>query len=454
MEKISRILCGGGEVMDRTHDTTGAGTSEPAEPHARAHILRGVQGPENTIVEVPATILLETPREAPMYNFQSLWRNIRERRNKLLPIFRTKTRERERGEGNKSSEELSSTLAPQKHDGDAVRSQISLQIVPMGTSLVPSSVSQVVHTSSKLASRSLTTGLTTEQIEPTTLDAERQVTGNAHDSRPDPKAALEQGTILIASRLPIQNSIERNSASTSTPPAPDSSQSFVPSPLQDPSQASWIGAAMVRAPKGEPQARNIFYDSGSTDNMITTALATSIGLEYRPILPDDLKVYGGANHSFIPKYYVELELKDDGHGIKEYTKVSFNVAKSLGGWTLLVGRTFMREHKLGLARVSDAQSLVLTAREASEGLYLLDYYYIDSQLMGFNRGKAKATTVDRRNQKEGENRSRLPEEWFDNGWVKYISQTPHRRFILYHCTIDWYHKHFEKQVNHSILFDV
>ncbi|EPE28548.1 hypothetical protein GLAREA_09669 [Glarea lozoyensis ATCC 20868] len=364
---ISGLLCGRGKVMNRTHNTTRARNSEQAEPHVRAHILHGVQGPENTIVEVPASMLLGSPREAPSYSIQSLSRYMRERRNKLPPIFRTRTTKREHGEGNKSSEELRSSLAPQKHDDNAMGSQKSLRSVTVETSLVPISSSQMVRHSQELAPRSLTKDLTTESNESATLLADPEVIGNSRNNRVDLRGALEQGTILIASRLPTQNAAQTNSASTSTAPsAPGSSKSFVPSPLRDPSQASWMGAAMVKAPKGEPQARHIFYDSGSTDNMITTALASSIGLEYRPILPKDLKVYGGANHSFIPKYYVQLELKDDGHGIKEYTKVSFNVADTLGGWSLLVGRTFMSEHNLGLARVSDPQSLVLTARAASK----------------------------------------------------------------------------------------
>jgi hypothetical protein len=73
-------------------------------------------------------------------------------------------------------------------------------------------------------------------------------------------------------------------------------------------------------------------------------------------------IYEGAHSRFTPLYYVTLELRDKGHGINDYTEVSFVVADTLACCGLLEGRMFIHRHNVSFPSLRDTQSLVLTAK--------------------------------------------------------------------------------------------
>ncbi|KAF4631015.1 hypothetical protein G7Y89_g7120 [Cudoniella acicularis] len=143
---------------------------------------------------------------------------------------------------------------------------------------------------------------------------------------------------------------------------------YTPTPLVDQSLEPWIGAAVIKNPAGGQISNKLFYDTGSTDNMVTQKFVDTYKIPLRPVLPDDLKVFEFAGkYEFIPRHYIELELKGDEHEIREFTKVSFYVVTGIGPWTLLVGRDFMHKHGLGLSSLKrSAGALVLAERPASK----------------------------------------------------------------------------------------
>jgi hypothetical protein len=394
----SRLLCGGTEA-ERSSDATEVETSTSAELPPRIQILLGVQTPENTFVEVPNTIV----SEAPSSNIQSLWASTQYHRKKISSIFKFRAKRKELVDDQSAFRDQASTAPPTKNDNGVVRHQPSAeQVITLETNLATASTN-MIHSSHILASDSSVTYSTSEENIPTVLLAEENMKNKERTRNDDTRlgnivAGATQGSetalqTSVASKPTKHPSILGSVSETSS--ALDGTQNFIPSPLQDPSEVSWIGAAQVRAPKGETKVLKIFYDSGSTDSMVTEDLVREGGFEPRPILPEDLKIYAGANSNFIPRYYIELELKDEEHGIEEYTKASFNIAQTLGGRPLLVGRTFMHKHRLGLSRVGGAESLVLTARSASKSMCLFTISKTeDGQLTKFNRGKAGAGRID------------------------------------------------------------
>jgi hypothetical protein len=347
--KISRILCGEGKPDGRGPDATDARNTRPAQQQTQGPILVGEQTPENTFVEVQNTQSSASIEQTPMSNIQSLWVYVLERRHKIPEILRSMAGRRPRVDDGDTNIDLPSSILTKRKDSEIPRPHSSVsQSIPLGRSsdedhtilLAERKVAdKQVHQSARSAS------------DDTFADSSDTVSHTQTESDP----SSQRGNIMNSAII------------SSAQPPPGNGQSIGPARCQE---VSWIGAAQIKTPTGESTARNMLYDGGSTDNMITKALANACGLELRPILPQDLKVYEGANHTFIPRYYVELELRDEGHGIKEYTSALFNVAESLGGYQLLAGREFMRQHRLGLASFAGAPHLfVLTAKAATKGTY-------------------------------------------------------------------------------------
>jgi hypothetical protein len=126
-------------------------------------------------------------------------------------------------------------------------------------------------------------------------------------------------------------------------------------------------AIMIRCPNGEQDSAKMFYDTMSTDNIVSRKFVEKYGFIERPFHPDDLKVYDTLVGAFAPTHYVEIELKDTERDIKEFTKVSFNVAESMNGIGLLAGREFMIKHGVSLNAKEGPGAFVVTSREADEG---------------------------------------------------------------------------------------
>jgi hypothetical protein len=347
--KISRILCGNGEL-----DATEARSPNPARRQTRERILLGIQTPENTFVHVQDMQPATADEQTPPLTIKGLWAYILDRNNKIPSLFRTKTRSRTPVGSNNTDIEMQSINSTQMvRNNEVPRPRTSMnRLAPLGTA------SREDNRTVLLAEEN------TARKEENRSDGNRS-SETVANAMPGSEPALQPDTGQIQSSLRVSNESLRSAPSVQSPQ--DNGQNFVPSTFHDLSQISWIGAADVRAPRGESKALTIFYDSGSTDNMITKKLAEACGFELRLILPDDLRIYEGANSKFIPKYYVELELRDEGRGIKEYSRASFYVADTLGCWELLAGSTFMYRHNLGLASLRHTQSLVLTAKSASKG---------------------------------------------------------------------------------------
>ena len=128
-------------------------------------------------------------------------------------------------------------------------------------------------------------------------------------------------------------------------------------------------AGMIQTPLGEHKPVKLFYDTGSSDPWASEAFVKKHGFELRSILPEDLIVYNVVGGTVvIPRFYVEIEVQDEHHEVNEFTKVSFNIAKSMGGKTLLLGRTFMNTHGVMLDASKEGPGLyVTTGRKASNG---------------------------------------------------------------------------------------
>jgi hypothetical protein len=351
--KMSEFLCGNGESDERVLGETNARSPRPAAQHAQEHILHGRQTPGNTLVEVHDTTLSATDTEAPALTIRSLRASVLNRLNKLPPIFRTGTRTLV--DTNSTNVHMQPITSSQHIDSEASRPRS-----PMDLPGLLETASKDDHRTILLAEENMT-----ERQEH--QSGEFRPTDTVADPVPAPETVSRPDADSNPSSQGANETTSRFVASAHS--APGNAQNYVPTTFHDLSQVSWIGAAEVKAPQGESRALKIFYDSGSTDNMITKALAIACGFELRLILPDDLRLYEGVNSKFIPRYYVELELRDEEHGIKEYTRASFYVADTLGCWSLLAGRTFMYRHNLGLASLGSAHSLVLTAKAASKGTY-------------------------------------------------------------------------------------
>ncbi|KAG9231968.1 hypothetical protein BJ875DRAFT_100211 [Amylocarpus encephaloides] len=196
--------------------------------------------------------------------------------------------------------------------------------------------------------------------------ASRATPGTVHGTERRPETAEASGSKTAEPQNPEQRRNERLfDASFGKQSRLDYNPS---STLSDPSAEAWIGASLLKLPSGESVSSKLFYDPGSTDNMITEALVARHGFRKHLIRPEDLQVFECVGqHFFTPRYYVEIELTDHEHGIVELRKASFNVADNLGGWALLVGRNFMFDNNLGMGpRTNPSTILVLTARPASE----------------------------------------------------------------------------------------
>lgn len=103
-------------------------------------------------------------------------------------------------------------------------------------------------------------------------------------------------------------------------------------------------AISVRDTTGKVKAVKIFYDVMSTDNWASEKFAEAFGFPKRPILPDDLNTYETLNGDYTPTHYIEIELQDKSRGMKEFAKMSLNVAPSMDGIGLVAGVDFMRKH--------------------------------------------------------------------------------------------------------------
>ncbi|KAE8454015.1 hypothetical protein EG329_007791 [Mollisiaceae sp. DMI_Dod_QoI] len=123
-------------------------------------------------------------------------------------------------------------------------------------------------------------------------------------------------------------------------------------------------AVMVKDKSDKLKAVKLFYDTMSTDNWASEAFVKACGFQPRPIRPDDLKVYKTIKGEFIPTHYVEMELKDEFRGMKDFTKLSLNVTPSMDGIGLIAGRAFMKEHHIVVDANARRDVFVTTSRKA------------------------------------------------------------------------------------------
>lgn len=341
-----------------------------ATSNIRDELISGAMTPADAVVNPSVGDLPNISRVAP-WSISQLWRNIRRRRE----------------------------LIPPEIDYIATNSQHPNQI----------------HDTS--ASRLLTENTTEDQLPQSELHVVSSVSRlDAHESNQattNPKTDVlfikdpvcQQGTIMLAEKKTDDDKQPRvssrdepsahDSQSTEThlgsdtinagPPATvgsgeGSSKKYQPTVPHDLDAEPWTTAAMIKLPDGSHKAVKLFYDTGSTDNMITESFVDEYKFTKRPILPDDLMMYKGiGKNAFVPTHYVALELTDDENGIVDFTKVSFNIAEEIGNHSLLAGRTFMNKHGFRISssrsRKRYPESLVLTRKPAGKGKFLLSCYW-------------------------------------------------------------------------------
>ncbi|KUJ15789.1 uncharacterized protein LY89DRAFT_670333 [Mollisia scopiformis] len=124
-------------------------------------------------------------------------------------------------------------------------------------------------------------------------------------------------------------------------------------------------AVMVKDRTGNSKAVKMFYDTMTAVNWVSECFASTFGLELRPILREDLKVYKTINATFIPRHYVELQLQNESLGMEGFTTLRCNVTPSMDGIGLMAGRQFMKEYRVIVDANARRDIFVTTSSKAN-----------------------------------------------------------------------------------------
>jgi hypothetical protein len=140
--------------------------------------------------------------------------------------------------------------------------------------------------------------------------------------------------------------------------------------LDSSSSGFCTSAISIRDHLGAFGSVKVLYDTGCPDNIITPNILDRYNIPLRPLFVKDVRVYEAAGGTlFTVTHYVEIDIKDDGNAMRDFEKVFFYVAKSMGGWDCILGRKFMNAHNFKMTASSGPACavLVLTKKKISKG---------------------------------------------------------------------------------------
>ena len=333
----------------------------------------GHVGPEDLSLdtECQQTSVLEDLTKKPWYDLWNFLKTVRERRHTTGLKVTRKKRSRsteEVNELNSIAVSHSVSSAPVERDNGVDSEQkktvkdrcAGLEDSPPGTAEEDVST---CSSSSKTPHTPATAALLADRVELETAEV-KDLVANHNMAETSTEATIMSGGSDWEAFLEPRD--DRSEFKMMIDDIPDMPTYSSPRTIQN---TDWYTSAVtIKDGQGVEHAEKLFYDTGSDVNLSTPKFAFAHRLEQRPIRPDDVKIYDVPNGSITPTHYIEMEMKDPKRGIKDFVRIRFVMAATLGGIGLLLGRGFMHQYKIVLDPTPQGSgTYTVTARAPGPG---------------------------------------------------------------------------------------
>jgi hypothetical protein len=455
-------------------ETISQGVTLSSAAHMGNTISEGVATgdikPENVVVDIPTPDPSDLPKGKPWYSVRGLWTYVAHQRQKIPRAFRRIRAQREGRQekpttnlptsiltgGNiyPGSNQLQSNGIYATNTGNSIESGDMLSHPPSseGNALLSSRLED--HVASLFTQDDIGRGtaflanVRRKDDEESGADAMVEDSqgltslGRMHDAGPYSETQQVSSPEAHEDRKPPTGS-RKNGSETE-----EAGKVYHPTPAKKDCDDFAFSAVLFKNSAGEQDSTKLFYDTGSENNIASEKFVEQHGLMRRPILPEHLKVYDtAAGVVFAPTHYVEVELRDSERGIKEFTKTSFNVAQSMKGPGLLVGREFMIYHGISLHANEGRGAYVLTSRKASDGKQDRMYYGRQRLTRLLRRQESANGSCAAERRRCGKSKGvRSIKHWLDDHGNRDISRAETSCLIVYQ-QIDRYQERCSEEMN-------